>query len=179
MRRTRWLLLAVLAGLCTISTRDATAAITGVLHNTDAGNGHYYKLYTTLTTWANSKAAAQSVGGYLCCVTSSTENSWLVANGLTTNTPWIGGTDEVTEGTWAWVSGEAWSYTNWNSGEPNNSGNEDYLTIGASGGWNDWTGTGTAYYIVEWNTDPTSRRIPRTCARRSSPTRGWTSRGTT
>jgi fibronectin type 3 domain-containing protein len=52
------------------------------------------------------------------------------------------------------MSGETWSYTNWNSGEPNNSGNEDYLTIGTTGGWNDWSSTGTAYYIVEWNTDP-------------------------
>jgi len=154
MRRIRWFLFALLAAVGAIPAGDASAAITGVIHNTDPGNGHYYKLYNTLSTWANAKTSAQGVGGYLACVTSSTENAWLVSNSLTVNTPWIGGTDEVTENIWAWTSGETWSYTNWNAGEPNNSGNEDYLTIGTTGGWNDWNSTGTAYYIVEWNTDP-------------------------
>jgi titin len=152
MRRTRWLLVALLAALCAIPAGDAGAAITGVVYN--PANQHYYKLYTTLQTWAQSNAAAQSVGGYLCSVTDSTEKSWLVSNSFCGNTPWIGLTDEAVENTWVWSSGEAYSYTNWNSGEPNNSGNEDYVTIRTDGTWNDWTATGTAYYIVEWNNDP-------------------------
>lgn len=152
MRRTRWLLVALLAALGGAIPAGDASAITGVVYNSTTG--HYYKLYNTLSTWSNAKNSAISVGGYLCCVTSSAENAWLVSNGLTANTPWIGGTDETVETTWTWVSGETWSYTNWNSGEPNNSNNEDYLTIGTTGGWNDWNSTGTAYYIVEWNSDP-------------------------
>lgn len=151
MRRIRWALFALICALCAIPGGEASA-IPGVLYN--SGTGHYYKLYTTLSTWSSASAAAQQVGGYLACVTSSAENSWLVSNSLAVNTPWIGGSDSASEGTWTWVSGEAWSYTAWNSGEPNNVGDEDYLTIGTTGGWNDWTATGTAYYIVEWNTDP-------------------------
>lgn len=142
--------LIVFGGL--LATRESDAAISGVLYY--SGTGHYYKLYNTLSNWSTAKSAAISLGGYLATVTSSGETTFLTSNNLTGNTPWIGGTDEVTEGTWAWVNGDTWNYTNWNSGEPNNSGNEDYATIRPDGTWNDWTGTGTAYYIVEWDTDP-------------------------
>ncbi len=151
MRRIRWLLVALLAAFVVIPAGDASA-ITGVIYN--ASTGHYYKLYTTLSTWTTASSSATSVGGYLCCPASSGENAWLVSSGLTANTPWIGGSDAAVENTWTWVSGETWSYTNWNSGEPNNVGEEDYLTISTTGVWNDWNATGTAYYIVEWNTDP-------------------------
>jgi len=52
---------------------------------------------------------------------------------------WIGFTDEAQEGTWKWISGESVTFTNWNSGEPNNSnGNEDYAQlIKSTGLWND------------------------------------------
>ena len=43
---------------------------------------------------------------------------------------WLGGTDEANEGTWQWITGEAWGYGNWATGEPNDAcGGEDYLHI--------------------------------------------------
>jgi hypothetical protein len=145
--------LMVLGGV--FAARDTSAAITGVIYNGGAGgNGHYYKLYTTSSTWTNAKNAAINVGGYLATVTSAQENSFLYSNNFAANTPWIGATDETVEGTWTWVSGETWSYANWGTGEPNNSGNEDYVTMRTDGYWNDWSSAGTAYYIVEWDTDP-------------------------
>lgn len=53
---------------------------------------------------------------------------------------WIGGSDATTEGTWTWTNGDAWFYTNWWGGEPNNVGGEDYLAYdyrGSSWAWND------------------------------------------
>ena len=40
-------------------------------------------------------------------------------------------------GGWRWVTGEALTYTNWNAGEPNNLGGDDYGMVNINGGWND------------------------------------------
>lgn len=53
---------------------------------------------------------------------------------------WHGYNDQGTEGTWRNVDGSPSSYTSWNGGEPNNSGNnEDCATTneGNRGKWND------------------------------------------
>ena len=44
-----------------------------------------------------------------------------------------------TEGQYGWISGETSPYTNWFPGEPNNSGDEDYvlMNFGQPGKWND------------------------------------------
>ena len=39
---------------------------------------------------------------------------------------WLGGADWFNEGEWRWNSGQAFSFTNWKEGEPNDSGNEVY-----------------------------------------------------
>lgn len=64
---------------------------------------------------------------------------------------YIGYTDRVTEGTFAWMNGQTTTYTNWNPGEPNNSGaGEDYVemllmdaagTGNPLGKWNDFQNT--------------------------------------
>jgi hypothetical protein len=88
------------------------------------------------------------MGGYLVTVTSSGENSFLFN---LWPSGWIGLTDEVTEGTWKWVTGETFSYTNWNSGEPNNSGNEDYIQFVSGGRWNDLNNNSSLAYVLEFD----------------------------
>jgi hypothetical protein len=88
------------------------------------------------------------MGGHLVTVTSSGENSFLFN---LWPSGWIGLTDEVTEGTWKWVTGETFSYTNWNSGEPNNSGNEDYIQFVGSGKWNDLNNSSSLAYVIEFD----------------------------
>ena len=44
----------------------------------------------------------------------------------------IGLNDAASEGTWEWVTGEPFSYANWDGGEPNNQGDEDYVFINAN-----------------------------------------------
>jgi hypothetical protein len=122
-----------------------------------AANGHFYQLVTGGVSWSAAETAAAAmtrndVAGYLATVTSAEENACVaaVANGASV---WLGGNDIDVEGTWAWITGEAWAYTNWNGGEPNNSGNEDclHMRAGASN-WNDLpcSNTGQGGYVVEF-----------------------------
>ncbi len=130
-----------------------------------SGNGHYYEaVYVSGgITWTDAKAAAEAkilygMKGYLATITSAAENAFILSKLPADG--WIGGSDAAVEGTWRWVSGPEsgtlMSYTNWASGEPNNSGgNEDAAEFYASNGtgkWNDLHDTGTklTYYIVEY-----------------------------
>lgn len=42
-------------------------------------------------------------------------------------------------------------YTNWNGGEPNNSGNEDYTQFVSSGMWNDLGSSNSLQYVIEFD----------------------------
>lgn len=111
-------------------------------------NGHSYYRSTGTANWTTARSNCVAMGGHLVTVTSSGENSFLF--GLWPS-GWIGLTDEVTEGTWKWVTGETFSYTNWNSGEPNNSNNEDYIQFVSGGRWNDLNNSSSLAYVIEFD----------------------------
>jgi hypothetical protein len=50
---------------------------------------------------------------------------------------WLGASDEAQEGVWVWVTGEPFTYTNWDFGEPNDAGGEDCAVYAEFGTWND------------------------------------------
>jgi hypothetical protein len=149
-------------------------------------NGHYYEFVSSSgITWSNARttaAARQLFGlqGYLATITSAGENAFVA--GKLQGVGWIGGTDEAVEGVWRWATGpeagtQFWQglsygstvggqFANWNGGEPNNAGNEDYAhmifnsSIGPVGSWNDLplAGGGGDYavagYLVEYGGTP-------------------------
>lgn len=111
-------------------------------------NGHTYFRSNASVTWTAANAAANSLGAHLVTFSNAAEEAYFGSFGQ----HWIGLTDENTEGIWQWVNGEPLIYTNWNSGEPNNVGNEDYCVINWSGNtWNDWTATSVAPFIIEYD----------------------------
>jgi len=147
--------------------------------------GHFYEFVSDVgITWTDAKIAAENrtyfgLKGYLATLTSQQEAN--LAGKQTTGAGWIGGSDAETEGVWKWVTGpEAgtifWNgdYTGstpnfafWNTGEPNQSGNEDYAhitdpSIGIFGSWNDLQVAGDPApspfhpkgYIVEYGGTP-------------------------
>jgi len=128
----------------------------------NATNGHYYEAIRGDFDWndANALAAASShmgLNGHLATLTDAVENDWVWNNmGFNVNAFLLGATDQTTEGDWQWVTGEAWSYTNWSVGEPNNCcGGEDVLEFwNNNGSWNDiWVEDGRGWhngYIVEY-----------------------------
>ena len=110
-------------------------------------NGHSYYRSTGLATWTGARDACTNMGGHLVTVTTAAENTFIYN---LWSSGWIGLTDEVTEGTWKWVTGEAYSYTSWNGGEPNNSGNEDYIQFVTGGKWNDLNNSSSLAYVIEF-----------------------------
>ena len=171
-----------------INVGPKTFSLTAGSANYLASTGHYYDFIpANLITWTDAKAAAEALPlyfglqGYLATLTTADEAQ--IAGELTPGTGWIGGTDEANEGVWKWATGpEAgmtfWNgnaggatpnYANWNSGEPNNSkNNEDYAHIkdnsvpGIDGTWNDLpnntSGEPSQYqakgYVVEYGGMP-------------------------
>ena len=126
--------------------RRTNQTITGFT-NQQNYNGHSYYRSTGSATWTTARTNCSNMGGHLVTITTSGEQSFLF--GLWPS-GWIGLTDEVTEGTWRWVTGETYSYKNWNNGEPNNSNNEDYVQFVTNGRWNDLNNNSSLPYVLEF-----------------------------
>jgi hypothetical protein len=80
-------------------------------------------------------------GWYLATIISQEEQDFIqtLFAGTDTGEYWMGayqvpGSTEPDEG-WAWVTGEAWKYTNWNGGEPNDLYGENYAAVWGANGW--------------------------------------------
>ncbi len=158
---------------------------------------HFYRFVTKSgIRWTVAKYEAESnsmmyfgLKGYLATVTSQAENDFIRQK--TKGVGWIGASDDPTEGEWRWVTGPEgledngkgklfWNggyvsgqYTNWNSGEPNDSPTadiphqEDYAHItyfpgdpASSYKWNDLPNGGgsgdfvPAGYLIEFGGFP-------------------------
>ncbi|TDE29656.1 T9SS type B sorting domain-containing protein [Flavobacterium ranwuense] len=139
-------------------------------------NGHFYEyVYSPGISWTAAKLAAETkiyygLKGYLATLTAADEAQ--LAGAQAAGNGWIGGSDIETEGVWKWITGPeagtVMSYTNWNTGEPNNSnGIEHYAHVkapgvsGIPGSWNDLQLNGDSTgdyqskgYIIEYGGMP-------------------------
>ncbi|KAB2859094.1 MAG: hypothetical protein F9K09_03545, partial [Flavobacteriales bacterium] len=103
------------------------------------------------------QAFAQTLGANLISIQDAAENQCIIDNLNSlgqSGVIWIGFNDELVEGTFVWYDQSPVVYTNWAAGEPNNSGNEDYVQIYANGQWNDLAFGGSAKSIIEVNLCP-------------------------
>ncbi|NVN17900.1 hypothetical protein GUA46_06065 [Muricauda sp. HICW] len=156
--------------------------------------GHYYEYVAAEgITWTAARDAAAlrtfyGLQGYLATISVQDESDLLGSQAP--GAGWIGASDATTEGDWYWVTGPeagtlfwrggaggtAFGYEFWNSGEPNNSGDEDYAHItapgvGLPGSWNDLSNTGAASgdyqpkgYLVEYGGMPGDPPYPNLAA---------------
>lgn len=102
-------------------------------------NGHTYAYYDLGYTWDDAEKYCESMGGHLATITSEQEQKTvheMIRNGTKSNY-WIGGY-KTASGSFAWITGEAYSYAAWSSGNPDNSnGEEDRIMMFENGKWND------------------------------------------
>ena len=107
-----------------------------------SGN-HRYTLYEgRMGSWQEAKEFCERQGGHLVTITSSEEQQTVKSLLLQYSSDascWLG-CNRLSNGSWAWITDEFFNYTNWRSGEPNNSSNnENYgMAVGDSNAqWND------------------------------------------
>lgn len=115
-------------------------------------DNHRYLLLNDALYWTEAKKAAENMGGHLVTISSSEEQSIIqnLISGAGRSAYFIGGTDEGSEGSFRWVTGEPMLYTNWHGGNPDNwDGNENYMDMLSSGLWNDIPGNYPCGYVVE------------------------------
>lgn len=144
------------------------------------GNGHYYEVVVSPNIgWLAARNAASARGGYLASITSAEENAfilglvldtpdaWYVLQNRRAIGPWLGGYQPAgirpASDDWEWVSGEAWSYTNWSAGQPDNDDTGEsfvhFSNLGTAldGTWNDRAENDAnrdTGYVVEFNENP-------------------------
>lgn len=153
----------MIAAAVAASAIASTAAATPVQW---ADNGHYYDLVVETTSWTDARDAAAAstymgLTGHLVTITSLAEQAFLNSTiNPDSLKAWLGLTDEAVEGTFEWITGEAFAFSNWANGEPNqnNGTNEDYAlgwwnSNPAAGAWNDCpvSGCNQTAYIVEYS----------------------------
>ena len=115
-------------------------------------------------TGNNAQIWAQNYGANLISLQSATENACIVSE-LNANSfggvIWIGFNDVANEGSHVWYDQSPIVYTNWNGGEPNNSGNEDCVQIYPDGKWNDLNcSSGGSKSVIEVNLCPVTTITP-------------------
>lgn len=159
----------------------------------NSANGHYYDivsfapeggyLYNVMDTnhvvndlnvwsYANGYAAATSymgLGGHLATITTNAEDMFVLdmIRARNAGDSFVGGYKKA-DGSWAWVTGEQWSYTRWGAGEPNNFiapwtdlTGEQYLRVRMiNDGWNDDRGVSGNYVVEYENQEPAPTPIP-------------------
>ena len=149
----------------------------------DGGNGHWYAVgINPNLTWQLARSLALARGGSLATVTGIAENQFVLNLALATPGaftsvdfgPFLGGSQladasgsiQEPAGSWTWLSGEPWGFTNWLATEPNdfdcipNAAPENYLQLYRNGKWNDAANDPIdcgsrlcVSFVIEWTAD--------------------------
>jgi hypothetical protein len=149
MRTFYFLIALILAGSAGLRL-DAQCLIPGYTYLGNYNGNKYYQS-DDYTTWPVARTSAEALGGQLVVIDNAGENAFVEA-ATAGAFCWIGLSDEVTEGTFAWVNGAPLTYTNWYLFQPDNGGGStdaDYVVMTFSGQWEDYPTFGSFPHILE------------------------------
>lgn len=141
-------------------------------------NGHAYWIFDNYLSWGTARQFCEALGGHLATITSEgEENAIASSNALSTTSQigfWLGGSDAEEEGTWIWLTGEDFTYSNWHpEGQPDNAAlphpwidgltvHENYLMIYSSKS-PDFITTASQAYWNDFRSNTSSRDIGFIC----------------
>jgi Lectin C-type domain len=123
---------------------------------TNPSNGHDYYLLSP-NTWELSEDEAEVLDGTLAIITNASEQDWVIStfsSRVNHNGLWIGLHRTKLGGPFVWVTGASTNYSDWGTGEPNNSGGiENCVQLqnepSDTGKWNDMPNDALLNGIVE------------------------------
>ncbi len=158
---------------------DVSTPVFGAVPVLNEADGHLYDAISAGggINWIDARAAAEAMSfgecrAYLASITSEEENDFILMNlpsvvPVIGNGYWVGGYQppETTpaDAGWLWVSGEAFGFTDWSDGQPDDNGvlaDEDaihFMSVSDGGlggvpGWADLNQTeNTPGYVVEFD----------------------------
>lgn len=119
--------------------------------------GHKYELYNESMTWESAKFFCEKKGGHLVTISDEKENEFvngMRCRNLSTDyqqSIWLGGSDTANEGTWSWITGEPFTYSNWEPNEPNGGTTQNYLQMYSSGNWDDVQNEAGRFVVCEYD----------------------------
>jgi len=122
--------------------------------------GHTYQVLDYAVTWSEAKEKCEELGGHLVTINSAAENEFLVelSKESIKRNLWIGAKTDGSQ--YYWITGESFSYTNWEDNEPNNVDDYQYTAMMytyrgryTEGKWNDENENGrdwSGYYLTDF-----------------------------
>jgi hypothetical protein len=114
----------VVAGATLIAASAGAQSAAVQWKASDGGNGHWYAVRATPRSQPSALVAAAAEGAHLVSIANSTENQFLVAQHYPygdANAPyayWTAGV-RISGDSWGWATGEPWSFSNFDTSEPN------------------------------------------------------------
>ena len=122
-------------------------------------DGSDYYISQNQFNWETSNEFSNYLGGTLSCVTSESENNFIVEliDSLPIFRLWLGGIYDMSNSSFTWLTGEDFNYENWHNSEPSSPGDENYLNMWGSladtdelGEWNDEDNIDLGYALIEF-----------------------------
>ena len=109
-------------------------------------NGHRYALYDIKLTWTDAQAYCESLGGHLATIRTREEQEAISAIILESDAEayWLGGRRNDS-GTWMWLDGSEWNFTNWDTEHGQNGESGELLLIYGPA----YSGTASSFYASD------------------------------
>ena len=138
---------------------ESNTTLERVFENSVDYNGNKYLFFSGEYSWEQARLICEGLGGHLATITSQEEDDicYQLYKNSGVKACWLGASDLDIEGRWKWVTGEAWSFSNWGGEEPNGGTKENYLNYYEdyeNGRWNDCGDEKNKYpFICEWESE--------------------------